>query len=84
MKISVPGPGYFHTPIGLSSEYYEQVTAEKYTTRISRGVAHSRYEASGRNEAIDCEVYAYAAAQRQGLSRKSQRDSNSIKHRRVQ
>lgn len=79
MKITEPGPGYFHTPIGMTDDYYQQVTAEKYITKISKGVPYSVFEPTGRNEAIDCEVYAYAAAQRLGLSRKDAKYWNKQK-----
>jgi phage terminase large subunit GpA-like protein len=70
LKITEPGPGCLHFPIGLPEEYYEQLAAEKLVTRYKHGVPYTEWiQLRPRNEAIDCEVYAYAAAIRAGMGR---------------
>lgn len=71
MKLTEPGPGYFHTPIGFSEDYYKQVTSEKLVETMRKGHIIKEWIASGRNETLDCEVYAYAAAMREGLVKKN-------------
>jgi phage terminase large subunit GpA-like protein len=65
------GPGTYHWPIGLDDDYFVQLTAEKLITRYSKaGYPKQEWVKTGpRNEALDCEVYAYAAANRIGISR---------------
>lgn len=64
------GPGTYHWPLGLDSEYFQQLTAEKQVTRYSKGFPVSEWvKTRPRNEALDCEIYAYAAAIRAGLGR---------------
>jgi phage terminase large subunit GpA-like protein len=67
LKNTEHGPGFFHTPLGLVDEYYKQLTAEELITKTKAGVPYQVWNATGRNEALDCEVYAYAAAVRAGL-----------------
>jgi terminase, large subunit len=70
LRQEVPGPGYYHFPIGLDEEYFRQLTAEKLVTRYVKGYPRLEWVKIGpRNEALDCEVYAYAAAIRAGLGR---------------
>ena len=65
LKFNEPGPGYYHFHDGLSAEYFEQLTSEKLVTRYTRGfpVREWTKKPGARNEALDCEVYAYAALQ---------------------
>ena len=65
LKFNEPGPGYYHFHAGLEDDYFEQLTAEKQVTRYQRGFAHREWvkKPGARNEALDCEVYAYAALQ---------------------
>ena len=64
------GPGYMHFPIGMTDDYYRQLTSEKHVTKYDKSgfackewvLPHGR-----RNEALDCEVYATAAAIKLGL-----------------
>jgi len=65
-------PGYMHFPHGLPVDYFDQLTAEKIITRYVRGFEVHDFdkEPNARNEALDCEVYAYAAALHAGLARK--------------
>lgn len=59
-----PGPGYVHLSRHLPAEVFEQLTAERLVTRYVKG--HPRMDwvkpAGRRNEALDCAVYALAAA----------------------
>lgn len=61
-------PGYIHFPMGLGEEFYLQLTAEKLEIQYKNGVEVSEWvKVRKRNEALDCLVYAYAAAYRAGL-----------------
>jgi phage terminase large subunit GpA-like protein len=65
------GPGAMHFPLGLPDEYWDQLTAERLVTRYHHGYAKQVWEkdAGARNEALDIEVYAYAAALHAGVQR---------------
>jgi phage terminase large subunit GpA-like protein len=71
LKIAEPGPGRMHFPLGLPDEYFKQLTAERLITKYVRGYLKRVWEkeAGERNEALDLEVYAYAAAIYLGLTR---------------
>lgn len=60
------GAGVCHFPIGgLQDNYYKMLTAEKQVTKYINGFP-KRYwwkKDGDANEALDCEVYAYAALQ---------------------
>lgn len=65
LRLDKPGPGYVHLPRELvSTDEFEQLTAERLATKYIKG--HPRLEwikpNGRRNEALDCAVYAYAAA----------------------
>jgi phage terminase large subunit GpA-like protein len=56
--------GYIHTPMGIDGEWFKQLTAEQLMARKDRR-GFTRYEwqkIRERNEALDCRVYARAAA----------------------
>jgi phage terminase large subunit GpA-like protein len=57
------GPRYMHFGANVPDEYFTQLTAEKLVTRYVKGRAVRVYECpkGTRNEALDLEVYAYAA-----------------------
>jgi phage terminase large subunit GpA-like protein len=59
--------GYVHFPTAISEDYFKQLCADKYVTTVSKGLPVSKWVTDGRNEAIDCAVYAYAAAYLAGL-----------------
>ena len=62
-------PGYCHFP-RYSEEYFKQITAEQLVTKIVKGYRrHEWQKMRERNEALDCRVYARAAAARVGLDR---------------
>jgi len=72
LKITTPGPRMLHFPIGLDDDYYRQLTAEKFITRYTKdGFPEKRWilPSGSRNEALDVEVLALAAAVRAGLNR---------------
>jgi phage terminase large subunit GpA-like protein len=58
-----PGGGHYHFPIGFQADYYKQLRGEKRQwKRDARGKKFLVWVKTGqRNEAWDCEVYAYAA-----------------------
>ena len=66
-----PGPGYVHLSKHLPAEVFEQLTSERLVTRYVKG--HPKLEwvkpAGKRNEALDCAVYALAAAHFLGMDR---------------
>ena len=65
------GPGAMHFPLGLPDDYYKQLSAERLVTKYIKGYPRRVWEkdAGERNEALDLEVYAYAAAIYAGLKR---------------
>ena len=72
LRITDPGPQYFHFPIGLNDDYYRQLTSEKCVTRydkLGRPKKEWILPSGRRNEALDCAVYALAAAIWAGLER---------------
>lgn len=65
LRLTEPGGGYVHLPADLKdTDEFEQMTAERLVTKYVKG--HARLEwfkpNHKRNEALDCWVYAYAAA----------------------
>ena len=66
----IPFPsGYCHFP-RYSEEYFKQITAEQLVTKIVKGYRrHEWQKMRERNEALDCRVYARAAAGRVGIDR---------------
>ena len=71
LRLAEPGPGYVHLSRHLPPEVFEQLTSERLVTRYVKG--HPRLEwvkpAGRRNEALDCSVYALAAAIFAGVDR---------------
>ena len=63
--------GYMHLPLGTTAEWIKQLTAEQLvTTRDQRGVTRLEWrQLRERNEALDCRVYARAAAWIAGADR---------------
>jgi phage terminase large subunit GpA-like protein len=62
-------PGYCHFP-KYGSEYFKQITAEQLVTRVVRGYRRPEWQKTReRNEALDCRVYARAAAAVYGVDR---------------
>jgi phage terminase large subunit GpA-like protein len=71
LRIADPGPGYVHLSRHLPPEVFEQLTAERLVTRYIKGRARLEWvKPNGRrNEALDCAVYALAAAHFVGIDR---------------
>jgi phage terminase large subunit GpA-like protein len=65
------GPGCMHFPQDLPSDYFEQLTSERLVTRYVKGRPRLEWvkPPGRRNEALDLEVYAIAAAHKLGLNR---------------
>ena len=65
LRLEEPGPGYCHFPMARDTEYFKQLTAEHVVTRFHKGrpIREWRKQASDRNEALDCRVYAMSALQ---------------------
>ncbi len=62
-------PGYCHFP-RYGEEYFKQLTAEQLVTKLAKGYRRQEWQKMRpRNEALDCRVYARAAAARVGLDR---------------
>jgi phage terminase large subunit GpA-like protein len=71
LRNTQPGPGYVHISRQHHAEVFEQITSERLVTRYVKG--HPKLEwvkpAGKRNEALDCAVYALAAAHFLGCDR---------------
>ena len=62
-------PGFCHFP-RYSEEFFKQITAEQLVTKLVKGYRRSEWQKMReRNEALDCRVYARAAAARVGIDR---------------
>jgi phage terminase large subunit GpA-like protein len=66
LKIDRPGPRYLHFPAQQPDSYYRQLVAERLIVHPTGREEWKREER--RNEALDCAVYAYAAARLAGLA----------------
>jgi phage terminase large subunit GpA-like protein len=64
--------GYYHFPKGLPEQYYLELTSEKLVTELHRGGLREvwRKIPKRRNEVLDCEKYALAAAYNLGINKK--------------
>ncbi len=64
-------PGFVHIPRGTTAEWVKQLTAEQLVTiRTRSGVQKLEWQPTrDRNEALDCRVYARAAAWLMGIDR---------------
>jgi phage terminase large subunit GpA-like protein len=64
--------GYMHFP-EYNTEYFKQLTAEQLVTKIVKGYPKREWQKTrDRNEALDCRVYARAAAIAMGVDRWSE------------
>lgn len=77
----VDPPGYVHLP-KIDAEFLQQLTAEQLVTRRNRnGFAVREWQKMReRNEALDCYVYARAAASYLGLDRMDDRHWDRLQH----
>ncbi|KVN50163.1 terminase [Burkholderia ubonensis] len=62
LKLDGDGPGRMHWYVGVRSDYLAQVTAEVKVPGRTGTKRVWQKKAGGRNEALDCEVYALHAA----------------------
>ncbi|MBF0602147.1 MAG: phage terminase large subunit family protein [Nitrospirae bacterium] len=64
LRISEPGQGYCHFPLDSDAEYFRQLTVERVATTYRKGRPVRTWVKPdrARNEALDCRVYAMAAA----------------------
>lgn len=71
-NLTEPGPGFYHFPVGIDDEYYQQITAEKLVkTYDKKGFPVQTWQnvrGNRQNHALDAEVYCYAAAIRVGVA----------------
>jgi phage terminase large subunit GpA-like protein len=60
---SAEGEGQYHFYHGVGPEYFKQLTSERQIIRYRNGYPKKEWtkKSTDRNEALDCEVYAYAA-----------------------
>ena len=76
LRTTEPGAGYVHLSKEMPSEVFEQLTAERMVPKYTKG--HAKMEwvkpPGKRNEALDCAVYALAAAIFVGIDRWSAAD----------
>jgi phage terminase large subunit GpA-like protein len=84
LRNATPGAGYIHLPKALATtDAFEQLVSERLVTKYVKG--HPRMEwikpNGKRNEALDCCVYAYAAACWLGIERFSDAQWNKLESR---
>ena len=74
-------PGYCHFP-RYSEEYFKQITAEQLVAKLVKGYRRLEWQKMReRNEALDCRVYARAAAARVGLDRYQEKHWRAMEER---
>ncbi len=67
-------PGYVHLP-QFNSEWFKELTNEALEMTVDRkGLRRYQWVKRGKNEALDCRIYARAAAYRLGIDRWVNRD----------
>ncbi len=78
LRVIDPGPGYVHLSKHLASEIFDQLTSERLVTRYIKGRVRLEWVKpnGARNEALDCAVYALAAAHYVGIDRWKDGDWN--------
>jgi phage terminase large subunit GpA-like protein len=76
--------GYCHFP-EHATEYFKQLTAEQLVTKIVKGYPKREWQKTrDRNEALDCRIYARAAAIALGLDRWKEKKWNSIINQKIE
>ena len=79
-KLPFP-PGFCHFP-RYGEEYFKQLTAEQLVTKMVKGYRRLEWQKMReRNEALDCRVYARAAASRYGLDRFQEKHWRALEER---
>lgn len=76
LRVVAPGPGYVHLSKRFPASEFEQLTSERLVVRYVKGrpVMFWTLPPGKRNEALDCAVYAQAAAHWLGIDRWNERD----------
>lgn len=79
--LSQPYPGFCHFP-EYEEEYFKQITAEQQVyKKMKNGGARQVWEKTrDRNEALDCRVYARAAASAYGIDRFTKQQWERMSH----
>lgn len=63
-------PGYCHFHMELGEEYFQQLTAEYFTQKLTKGKLHEEWALRREhNHFLDCRIYAMAMAEHLGLSK---------------
>jgi phage terminase large subunit GpA-like protein len=71
-------PGYCHFP-KYHEEFFKQLTAEQLVTRVIKGYRKQEWQkVRDRNEALDCRIYARAAAAICGIDRFTDQDWQNL------
>lgn len=73
LKVEKPGPGYVHFSKGLPVDFYKQLTAEVRVMQKTASGDQFRWVKQGRNEVLDCTVYALWASHTLDLHRYTER-----------
>lgn len=71
----VDPPGYPHYGKWIAEDYFKQITAESFSSKLKNGKLIEGWDVLRRdNHWLDCRVYAIAMAEKIGLSSKSLKD----------
>lgn len=77
LRLPVPdvaAPCFCHFPASYDREHFDQLTAEQLVTRVVKGYPRREWvKTRGRNETLDCRIYARAAAAHLGMDNWSER-----------
>ncbi|OLP56813.1 terminase [Rhizobium rhizosphaerae] len=75
-------PGYCHFHKGLNEEYFQQLTAEYFSSKLVKGRLHEEWMTRrADNHYLDCRIYAMAIAEHLGLSRKTKSEWAALRAR---
>jgi phage terminase large subunit GpA-like protein len=83
LRVSEPGPGYVTLSKRMPDEVFEQLTSERLATKYVKGRPKLEWvkPPGVRNEALDCAVYALAAAHWRGIDRWREADWSKLQQR---
>lgn len=63
-------PGYCHFHMGLGEEFFQQLTGEYFSQKLTKGKLHEEWQKRREhNHYLDCRIIAMAMAEHMGLSR---------------
>lgn len=85
-RLTEPGPGYVHLGRWMPTEVFSQLTSERLVKNYLKGRVRLEWmkPAGRRNEALDCAVYALAAAHHLGMPRWKEPDWQRVEARVIQ